>query len=341
VAIRRKSSSEELRFEDEPPVTHYLSTGCTILDLAIADRYPGGFGAGRISHIVGPESSAKSVLVAEPLGSAQRQGGKAYMVDAENTFDFGRAGLFGLDGKKLIYYGTEDDLTIESLFDGILPEVMGDCSNSGPNAIGIDSLSSITSDVESEEKLDQGTYGTSRPKALSKAFRRDLRKFSKANLGLIFIDQTRQNIQATGWGKNYTFSGGEALKFYASTRLYVKKEANILNKHKKVVGVEIGFKVEKNKIAPPFRDGCFSLIFDYGIDDIRTNILWLKENSAFDNYGPKSRGFMLPGVDKSFQSLSKAIDYVEQEGMERELVDFVVEYWHFVYSKTERKRRVR
>lgn len=332
----KKSPSQMLAIEELPPVTHYLSTGCTILDLAIAGRLPGGFGAGRISHIIGSESSGKSIIALEPLGSAQRQGGYATFIDAEMTLDLVRAkNLFGINTDELKYISTEetDNLTIDYIFDNIVPileEAASDTKN--PSAVTIDSLSAIPSNIEIEEDLDKGGYGVSRAKILSKCFRKHIWKLSKSNLGMIFVDQTRQNIGVT-FGKQHTFSGGEALKFYASTRLFTKHESEIKNKHGIAIGINVSFKVEKNKIAPPFRKGSFRVLFDYGIDDIGTSIMFLKETR-----GDKGTYTVLK---ESFKSLDSAISFIEDNNFEVSLQNEVYDIWREVHEKSERKARER
>jgi recombination protein RecA len=332
----KKQVLTNLRAEELPPVASYLSTGCTLLDLAIADRLPGGFGVGRISHIYGPESSAKSVLAQEPLGDAQRQGGVATFVDAEATLDLVRAEeLFGIDVKTLNYISSADfdNLTIEELFDKIFPGLEAESKELGrPCCVAIDSLSAIPSNVEMEEDVGKTGYGSTRPKSLSKGFRKHIWELSKCNLSLIFVDQTRQNIGVM-FGSKYTFSGGEALKFYASTRVFVKKSGEILNKHKKVIGITVDFNVDKNKIAPPFRTGTFRLLFDYGIDDVGTNLQWLKDvtdkKGSYEFLGQKC------------QSLDRAIKYVEENDAESDLRKEVHELWKEIYEKTDRKKRNR
>ncbi len=321
------------------PVTHYLSTGCTILDLAIADRLPGGFAAGRISHVYGPESTAKSVLVQEPLGSAQRQGGEAWFADAEWTLDFGRADLFGLDVDERFHYSNPGN--IEELFDGFLAKILkGRKVDNPPGAVAVDSLSALPSKTETKDAVGDTGYGVSRAKVLSAAFRKYIWRLNQANLALIFVDQTRDDIG--GWGK-YTVSGGKALKFYASTRILLEHSNRILNKNKKVIGVKIRFMVEKNKIAPPFREGKFRLLFDMGIDDVGTNIEWLRENYAeLEDNDAKQKGTWYQFKDgKLGPGLAKACQAIEENDREDELVEEVERVWREVYATAKRKQRIR
>jgi len=320
-----------------PPVTHYLSTGCTVLDLAISDRFPGGFGGGRIAHIYGPESTGKSILALEPLGSSQRQGGNTGFLDAEGTLDFDRAQqLFGVDISILNYIsaitGNIDDLTIEYMFSTIIGDALRNADTEHPSALSVDSLSAITSGKELD---DNDPYGASRAKALSAGFRKIIWQLCQKNLALIFIDQTRQNVGAPAFAKKTTFSGGEALKFYASTRLFVNLQKKLENTSKKIIGINVGFTVEKNKIAPPFRSGTFRVLFDYGIDNIGSNLDWLNEHEFLGN----SKGYLTwEGKRYRFDDL---IFHIEDNGLENELDKYIAECWRTVYTKGERKEKIR
>ena len=332
-----KKISKALKISELPPVSDYLSTGCTILDLSISDRLDGGFGVGRISHIWGKESTAKSILSLEPLGCSQRKGGTATLVDSEGTLDFDRAkNLFGVDTDKLNYISAEDEgieeLTIEYLFDNIIYDCIKNSKKGKPSALTVDSLSAITSGMELD---NNDAYGASRAKGMSAGFRKNIWALSKSNLSLIFVDQTRQKIGVT-FGKKDTFSGGEALKFYASTRIQVSNFSKIKNKYDKVIGVMIAFEIDKNKIAPPFRSGKFRLLFDYGIDDIGTNLIWLKENDPL--YTAKKGFYTFDDKAYRFDTLVK---YIEDNNLEEVLRKEVYRIWKIIYPKLGRKRKLR
>ncbi len=344
---KRKSNSSKssevidgLQRIDLSPVKTWLSTGCTILDLAIANQLPGGFATGRISHVYGPESSAKTVIAQEPLGCAQRRGGEAWFADAEWTLDMGRAHLFGLDVENAFHYLNPS--TIEELFDTQIKMVLKDrTTDDPPAAMAIDSLSALPSKAELEEDLGATGYGTTRAKQLSRAFRTFIWKLNQANLALIFVDQTRDDI-GNAFNK-YTTSGGKALGFYASTRVLLETRGSILNTNKppKPVGVKIGFKVTKNKVAPPHRSGTFLLRFDQGIDNVGTNLEWLRENGADEG----GSGWYAPGGsfgDKKFGSgLVKASILIEEANLEHQLEQRVYEVWQECYRTEDRKIRVR
>ena len=335
-----KDTIEGLEVMDLPPVSHYLSTGCTILDLAVADKFPGGFAGGRVTHIFGPESTAKTVLAQEPLGAAQRASGIAHFVDVEYTLDHDRASLFGLkcEGDS---WEESHPKSVEELFDIVIAGFLsGRRPDNPPAAISIDSLSALPSEKELEENLTDGGYGTTRARQLSTAFRKYIRRLATSNVATIWIDQTREDISKPYYA--LTVSGGKALSFYASTRVEVSHKGKITNVHDKVIGVRIGFKVTKNKIGPPFREGEFRLLFDYGIDDVGTNLEWLKENTNES----KSHWFSVPdshseGGIKNLPGLSKAIEFVEENSLEAEVQDAVWEAWKKVHAQPERKPKSR
>lgn len=333
---------------DLAPCIQFLSTGCTLLDLAIADRLPGGFGGGRVSHIFGEEAAAKTVLVMEALGSAQRQGGIGYFEDAELTFDFPRAKLFGIDLEK--GWEFRNPTSIEELFDEHLgKEILKKRRvNSKPGAFVVDSLSALPSGSEQADKLDAKTYGTSRAKIISQAFRKYLVKLNEKNLSAIFVDQARDNV-GDPYGPKETVSGGRALKFYASTRIKVEVAKKIQNSRGIPIGVVIRFVVEKNKIAPPFRSGKFRIIFDYGIDDVGTSLDWLRDvdveqykSLTKDEREKKDEQTRIYGFgDHQEKGLDAMIKFIEDNNLEEQLRNRVAEIWRWLHSTPQRREKKR
>jgi len=316
-------------------VKGWLSTGCTLLDLAIANKLPGGFPSGRVSHIFGAESTAKTILAMEPLGSAQRQGGIADFQDAEGTFDAERAKLLhGIDlsPEKWHYYNPE---TIEDLWDVQIPAAIERSTELPIAAMAVDSLTAIAAAAEITDKsgdavsLSGTGYAMQRAKQLSSAFRHYRYLLNTVNLGLIFVDQARDAVGS--FRPTEKTSSGRAILFYSSVRVHLKTAGWITNTKKITTGVKIKFTVEKNKVAPPYRKGEFYLYFDYGIDDVESNLRWLKDIVGGD--------YVIG--DYSSGRIDLAVKHVEENGLEGMLRDTVHAVWKELYKPVERKARVR
>ena len=367
----RAPLSDNLVREDLPPCKYYLSTGSTLLDLAISDRLPGGIGSGRLTHVFGDASTAKTVLVQEVLGAAQRLGGTAIFIDAEHTLDFDRAGkLFGLmtgawndilvqeeymykplvdkNGKptevldidkSFIYRGTD---SIEALWDdeiGGIIKLMEGGFLAPPVVIGIDSLSALPSRAEQAGRLEEGTYGTSRAKQFSAGFRKMILPMAKHSLTILAVDQTREKIGVT-FGNRTAVSGGKAIEFYASTRVSLNHLGQLKNKWTITDGIVVGFKVVKNKLAPPFRSGKFNVVFDYGIDDVASNLLWLKANESVEGSRFSTNGtWILWDNENIGHGMSNTVKVFEDSGREKEVEGEVERVWRVLYSPSDRKRR--
>ena len=286
-----KEVSESQGLKEEAPVKQIISTGCTLLDLAILNIHPGGIPLGRTVQIYGAESTCKTVLGMTLLGSVQRQNGIAFFGDVENTFDPVWAKLFGLDccnkdiwklgcwwDKKNTEYYIRQPSTIEELFDEYIAEILA-IEDNRPKVVVVDSLTALPSSVEAKDSMDSATYGATRAKAIRLGFRKYQSFLAETNTSLIFIDQTIDNIGVI-FGEKETTSGGRALKFFSSVRLHLKNGEKVKNSKEKEIGIWVNFKVSKNKTAPPFRTGRFKIIWDYGIDNIATSLDFIQENSV-------------------------------------------------------------
>lgn len=283
-----------------PPVKSWFSSGCTVLDIAIADELPGGFPGGRITHIFGDPSTTKSVLALEPLGAAQRKGGKAFLIDVECSLDFDWAETNGI---KIFVRDKEGDIiedkkgnkkiredfelfnpqTIEETFGKIIPKIlkmMKEENLENKCVVSVDSLTALSAAVDLTMELDEATYGGDRAKQFGKAYRKLLRDTKNMGLAIVCTDQLRESFKQ-GQGKIY--SGGRAIKFYSDVQIKLDLTGEkIRNERGVVIGIEVGFLIVKSKVSPPFRDGKFRFMFSDGIDDIGTSLQWLKENKPID-----------------------------------------------------------
>jgi len=195
-----KSSSEEKQvyLVEDPPVTKWISTGCTILDLAISGSLPGGFPIGRTVEIYGPPSSCKTVLGMLALGFCQRAGGIGYFVDVEDTFLPSWSTQFGLDCQNVDTFrltgGLEAPETVEQLFDDYLAPIVK-LKDDRHKFIVVDSLSALASEVEKSTALDKPSFGATKASRMSAAFRKySPPVLSKSKIGLLFLNQTRDNV---------------------------------------------------------------------------------------------------------------------------------------------------
>ncbi len=204
-----------------------------------------------------------------------------------------------------------------------------------PNVFAGDSLAALSTNMEMD---DGDKMGMRRAKEFSQELRTNARKFSKKNILMICSNQVREGQN----GK--TTPGGNAIPFYSTVRIEVKphyphakvtREKTIRGvKQKKVIGVQTDFEIKKNSIDAPYRKGYFFIIFDYGIDDVRGNLTWLKENKGLKKY---------TFGDQEFSGIEPAIAFIEEKGLEKKLKKEVIDLWNELEDafKTQRKPKQR
>lgn len=311
-----------------------VSTGSTLLDLAITGGRikGGGLPGGIIVEIFGPSTCGKTVLLCEIAGNIQKAGGDILFHDPEARLNKQFATLFGLDTKE-IQYSTPD--TVNETFIGIRswePKSTG-CIN----GIFTDSLAALSTELEMGK--DEGDkMGGKRAKDFSEQLRRTARIIQSKNQLFVCSNQIRQNMDAGQFGQKYTTPGGMAFEFYASLRLRgykpekIKKKITINGKEEgRIVGVEVEFEVFKSSLWKPYHTAPVIIYFDYGIDDIRANLQFIKDHTRYTVYTLNGES-----LDKS---MDKAISIVEEEGLEKDLKENVINLWEEIESKFDSIRK--
>ena len=248
-------------------VKDFISTGSTMLDLAISNRPDGGIAVGRITELNGLESSGKSLIGAHILAETQKKGGVAVYIDTETAVSTEFLEAIGVDINQMLYLHLE---TVEDIFSAI-EEIVAKVRESDKDrlvTILVDSLAAATTKVELNADYDKDGWATS--KAI--VMRKITQMIGRQRIGLVFTNQLRQKLGVM-FGDPWTTSGGKALPFHASTRIRLKNVGQIKDKKNNTIGMKMRAQVIKNRLGPPMRHADFELYFESGIDNEGS---WLK-----------------------------------------------------------------
>jgi recombination protein RecA len=264
--------------EDENPtdVTDFISTGSTMLDLAISNKPNGGIGVGKITELNGLEGSGKSLIGSHLLASTQKKDGVAVYIDTESAVSQEFLRAIGVDTKSMLYVHLE---TVEEIFDTIETIVtkIRESNKDKLVTILVDSLAAASTKVEMDADFDKDGWATAKAIIISKAMRKITQMIARENVALVFTNQLRQKLGVM-FGDPWTTSGGKALPFHSSTRVRFKNVGQIKDGSKNTIGIKIKGQVIKNRLGPPMRTAEFPLYFDTGIADYDSWLTVMKEH---------------------------------------------------------------
>ena len=284
-----------------------ISSGSIGLDIALGI---GGYPRGRVIEIYGPESSGKTTLTLHAIAECQKSGGIAAFIDAEHAFDRFYAEKLGINISELII--SQPDHGEQAL------EIADNLIRSGAiDIIVIDSVAALTPKSEIEGEMGDSKMGL-HARLMSQALRKLTGSIARTNCAVFFINQLREKIGVM-FGNPETTTGGNALKFYASVRLDIRRSTQIKSTEAEVLGNRARVKVVKNKVAPPFKTAEFDILYGTGISkigeiiDICVETEVIKKSGSWFSYGETKLGQGKEAVKKLLEDNPELLEELEKK----------------------------
>ena len=281
-----------------------IPTGSITLDMALG---VGGYPKGRVVEIFGPESSGKTTLAIHAIAEAQKAGGIAAFIDAEHAFDSFYAKKLGVDVDNLLISQPDNGEQALEIADSLI-------RSSAIDIIVIDSVAALTPKAEIEGEMGESKMGL-QARLMSQALRKLTASISKTKTVCIFINQLRDKI-GIAYGNPETTTGGNALKFYASVRIDIRKSSSIKDGEEQL-GARAKVKVVKNKVAPPFRRAEFDIMYGEGISkigeiiDLGVDYGVIKKSGSWFSYGERKLGQGRDAVKELLKTNTELAEEIE------------------------------
>ena len=297
-----------MRMSDAPVIdVEVIPSGSLGLDIALG---VGGYPRGRVVEIYGPESSGKTTLTLHAIAETQKSGGIAAFIDAEHAFDRFYAQNLGVDIDNLII--SQPDNGEQAL------EIADNLVRSGAiDMVVIDSVAALTPKSEIEGEMGDSKMGL-HARLMSQALRKLTGSISKTNCTMIFINQLREKIGVM-FGNPETTTGGNALKFYASIRLDIRRSTQIKDGDGNVLGNKTRVKVVKNKVAPPFKLAEFDIMYGQGVSkvgevlDVAVEHEIVKKSGSWFSYADTKLGQGRDAVKQMIKDNPELMDELEEK----------------------------
>ena len=281
-----------------------IRSGSITLDQALGI---GGYPKGRVIEIYGPESSGKTTLAIHAIAEAQKAGGIAAFIDAEHAFDSTYAQKLGVDIDELLISQPDNGEQALEIADSLI-------RSSAIDIVVIDSVAALTPKAEIEGEMGESKMGL-QARLMSQALRKLTANISKTGTVCIFINQLRDKIGVV-YGNPETTTGGNALKFYASVRVDIRK-ASVIKDGEEQMGARAKVKIVKNKLAPPFRRAEFDIMYGEGISklgeiiDLGVDNGIIKKSGSWFSYGDQKLGQGRDAVKEALKNNDALRDEIE------------------------------